>query len=332
MIEKIAEATIDLNIVEGGEGGSSIVYQSTTPPASDYQSGDTWFKTDANDNVVEVYAHDGSTWDKKEYTSGALDMEDVQDSMIRFGESSGTHLVINNGAVEFHTNETTFPVSVNSDGVDLGSEATVSIKTGGVEDTTLSAGGLSVVGREPTLNISAVGSVGESTINLEADNVLVNGEPIGGGGSGGFLPAVSLGRKNNDTGTQSIGTSITKIDLGTDTTVNTDTKGEYFQITSGQVKCLKSGVVVVSASVYLSHSSTSGYETLFLFKNGVETMSDRRYSTGITTTLNLTTMMTVNAGDYFDIRGVANASSTFYKYNRATTLDVMYLNLEPIIN
>ena len=186
--------------------------------------------------------------------------------------------------------------------------------------------------------IDALLSAKQSTLVSGTNIKTINGESVlgsgdieiqGGGGSGGSLPAVSLGKKNNDTGTQSIGTTITKLNIGTTTTVNSDTKGDYFEVTAGQIKCLKAGVVVVSASVYVSHSSTSGYETLFLYKNGAEQMSDRRYSTGINTTLNLTTMIQVSAGDYFDIRGAANASSTFYTNNRATTLDIMYLNLVP---
>lgn len=185
-------------------------------------------------------------------------------------------------------------------------------------DTKLSAKQNTLVSGTNIKTINGESVLGEGDIEIQ-----------GGGGSGGSLPAVSLGKKNNDTGTQSIGTTITKLNLGTTTTVNSDTKGDYFEITAGQIKCLKAGVVVISASVYVSHSSTAGYETLFLYKNGAEQMSDRRYSTGINTTLNLTTMIQVSAGDYFDIRGAANASSTFYTNNRATTLDIMYLNIVP---
>lgn len=173
---------------------------------------------------------------------------------------------------------------------------------------------------------------GTNIATINGQSLLDGGDieiPGGGGGAGGYLPAVSLGKKDNSTGTQSISTTITKLNIGTTTTVNNDTAGAYFEVTAGQIKCLKSGVVVVSASVYVSHSSTAGYESLFLYKNGSEQMSDTRYSTGITTTLNLTTMIAVSAGDYFDIRGRANASSTFYTNNRATTLDIMYLNIEP---
>lgn len=171
---------------------------------------------------------------------------------------------------------------------------------------------------------------GTNIATINGQSLLDGGDiEIQGGGAGGSLPAVSLGKKDNSTGTQSIGTTITKLNIGTTTTVNSDTAGAYFEVTAGQIKCLKAGVIVVSASVYVSHSSTAGYESLFLYKNGSEQMSDTRYSTGIFTTLNLTTMIAVSAGDYFDIRGRANASSTFYTNNRATTLDIMYLNIEP---
>ena len=186
--------------------------------------------------------------------------------------------------------------------------------------------------------IDALLSAKQSTLVSGTNIKTINGESVlgsgdieiqGGGGSGGSLPAVSLGKKDNTTGSQSIGTTITKLNIGTTTTVNSDTKGDYFEVTAGQIKCKKAGVVVISASVYVSHSSTAGYESLFLYKNGSEQMSDTRYATGINTTLNLTTMIQVSAGDYFDIRGRANASSTFYTNNRATTLDIMYLNIVP---
>ena len=204
----------------------------------------------------------------------------------------------------------TFPPSAHNHDDRYYTETEIDTKLNGKQNTLVSGTNIKTINGESVL--------GEGDIEIQ-----------GGGGSGGSLPAVSLGKKNNDTGSQSIGTTITKLNLGTTTTVNSDTKGDYFEITAGQIKCLKAGVVVISASVYVSHSSTAGYETLFLYKNGAEQMSDRRYSTGINTTLNLTTMIQVSAGDYFDIRGAANASSTFYTNNRATTLDVMYLNLVP---
>lgn len=148
---------------------------------------------------------------------------------------------------------------------------------------------------------------------------------IAGGGAMN-LPAVSLGKKDNSAGSQSIGTTITKLNLGTDTTVNTDPTGVFFEITAGQIKFLKAGVVIISASVYLGHSATAGYESLYLFLNGAEKMSDVRYNIGTAGTINFTTTITVNEGDYVDIRGRANAASTFYYNNLATTLDAVYIS------
>lgn len=147
-----------------------------------------------------------------------------------------------------------------------------------------------------------------------------------GGGGGSTTPAiVSLGAKNTGTGTtQSINTSITKLNLGTTTTVLTDSSA--FEITNGQIKCLRDGVVRVNASVYVKHGSSAGYQSLFLFKNGSENLSDVRYSTSnLFSTLSLQCIVEVNAGDYFDIRGRANTSSTFYTQNYATTLDVQFI-------
>lgn len=147
-----------------------------------------------------------------------------------------------------------------------------------------------------------------------------------GGGGGSTTPAiVSLGAKNTGTGaTQSIGTTITKLNLGTTTTVLTDSSA--FEITDGQIKCLRAGVIRINASVYVKHGSTAGYQSLFLFKNGSENLSDVRYSSAnLFSTISLQCVMEINAGDYLDIRGRANVSSTFYTQNYATTLDVQFI-------
>ena len=228
MIEKIAEATINLDIVEGGEGGSSIIYQSTEPSPTDHQSGDTWYKTDANDNVVEVYAHDGTSWGKKEYTATTLDMNSVQDSLVRVGAETGARVEIDSDSVDIYVNPSTI-------GATLDGENGLTVSTGGFQIVsallkyilTLTTRGFSFINNQETttfpfligsetnnvhLNTSAdalvvngeasatLGAYAEglganqradivmkagqsegSSIDLQADNVLVNGQPIGGG-------------------------------------------------------------------------------------------------------------------------------------------------------
>ena len=144
-----------------------------------------------------------------------------------------------------------------------------------------------------------------------------------------FPVAVSLGKKDGSSGTQSIGTTITKLNIGTSTTVNTDKKGDYFEVTAGQIKCKKAGVVLINASVYLQRPNSAGYMGLYLNKNGSEVMSATQYgSASASFTVNLSTIVQVSAGDYFDIRGRASANSTFYLNNKATTLDIMYIEAD----
>ena len=141
-----------------------------------------------------------------------------------------------------------------------------------------------------------------------------------------FPVAVSLGKKDGSSGTQSIGTTITKLTIGAQTTVNTDKSGDYFEVTAGQIKCKKAGVVLINASVYLTRPNSAGYIGLYLYKNGAENMSATQYGgASASFTVNLSTIVQVSAGDYFDIRGRASASSTFYYNNRCTTLDIMYI-------
>lgn len=147
-----------------------------------------------------------------------------------------------------------------------------------------------------------------------------------GGGGGSTTPAiVSLGKKiADDTATQSISTTLTKLNIGTTTTVNTDPSA--FTITAGRVTCNRAGVVRVDASAYVAHGTSAGYQSLHIYKNGAEKMSTREYATGsFIGTLNCAQYFTVEAGDYFEIYGRANASSRFYTENKATTLDVMYI-------
>ena len=172
---------------------------------------------------------------------------------------------------------------------------------------------------------------GTNIKTINGESVLGEGDiEIQGGGSGGSLPAISLGKKDGSSGTQSIGTTITKLSIGTSTTVNSDMKGDYFEVTAGQIKCKKEGVVLINASVYLTRPNSAGYMGLYLYKNGAENMSATQYGgASASFTVNLSTIVQVSAGDYFDIRGRASASSTFYYNNRCTTLDIMYLT--PVI-
>lgn len=54
MGEKIAEATINLDVIEGGSG-SALMYQETEPSTEGRNAGDTWVKTETeNDDLFEV--------------------------------------------------------------------------------------------------------------------------------------------------------------------------------------------------------------------------------------------------------------------------------------
>lgn len=253
---------------------------------------------------------------------------------------------------------TTFPPSAHNHDERYYTETEIDSMLGGKQDKITSSNKLaySLISGTPTIPTTTSeltnnsGFINQRELDIALDSKqdtlvsgvdikTINGESVlgsgdieiqGGGGSGGSLPAVSLGKKNNDTGTQSIGTTITKLNIGTTTTVNSDTKGDYFEVTAGQIKCLKAGVVLINASVYLTRPNSAGYMGLYLYKNGAESMSATQYGgASASFTVNLSTMIQVSAGDYFDIRGRASASSTFYTNNRATTLDIMYLNIVP---
>ena len=158
---------------ETADSKTEVVYSATEPTAADYKAGDVWNRTEESAGVdeplvVETLVHDGDTWN-----ATLLAPETI-------GDTSGKHISMDSDAIKFWTSDTVYPVEVNADGMEMANAAEIRFLSGNIEDTTLTAGKLGVTGRAPTLTISAVGSVGDSTIDLQADNLLHNGQPIGG--------------------------------------------------------------------------------------------------------------------------------------------------------
>ena len=146
------------------------IYSETMPTVSDYNEGDVWNKITINENtlVTNTYVNKDNEWNEV-----LLSPETV-------GDPNAKHISIESDSIKFWTSDTIYPVEMTSDGVEMGNSASVSFVTGNIADTELSAGLLGCSGREPTLTIQATGTMGDSTINLVADNLFHNGQPIGG--------------------------------------------------------------------------------------------------------------------------------------------------------
>lgn len=154
----------------------------------------------------------------------------------------------------------------------------------------------------------------------------INGKSILGSGNifiDTSLPIISLGAKNNGGATQSVSSNITKLNIGNTYTVNT--RADAFEVSNSQIRCMLDGVIKITASAYLVHGSTSGYDGFHLFKNGIEISSSRDYNVaGYANTLEISFVTNVVSGDYFDIRARANVATTVYLENNATFLDIQY--------
>lgn len=299
------------------ESKTEVVYSATEPTAADYKAGDVWNRTEESAGVdeplvVETLVHDGDTW-----SATMLAPETI-------GDTSGKHISMDSDAIKFWTSDTVYPVEVNADGMEMANAAEIRFLSGNIEDTTLTAGELGVTGRAPTLTISAVGSVGDSTIDLQADNLLHNGQPIGGGG-GGSLAACSA---NNSTS----GTVPTSNDPQTVVTLNrfnVRTDAGAFSFSGGGIKCEKAGVVQINASIYIrvgSSSAATGTSGCYVRKNGTEIASNYSYTNNAYNTKGCTKIIEVAAGDVITLCSRTSAAGLCYPGNVATYLEVVYLS------
>lgn len=236
----------------------------------------------------------------------------------------GKHVVIEDGAIQFWTDETTFPVSIDGNRLEMGTEAIIKFLNGGIADTVLSVGKISCSGRAPNFKIEAVGSMGNSTIDIVADNVLVNGEPIGGGrGSSAACSARGAGTAST---TASAGTSGTAVKL---TQFDTLTDETAFEINGNGIMCNRAGVVLVNASVYIrcgTSSAVSGTSGCYVYKNGTEIFGNYSYTNAAQNTKCCTKIIPVAAGDVLTLIARANAAGSVYPANKDTHLDIMYIN------
>lgn len=302
---------------ETADSKTEVVYSATEPTAADYKAGDVWNRTEESAGVdeplvVETLVHDGDTW-----SATLLAPETI-------GDTSGKHISMDSDAIKFWTSDTVYPVEVNADGMEMANAAEIRFLSGNIEDTTLTAGELGVTGRAPTLTISAVGSVGDSTIDLQADNLLHNGQPIGGGG-GGSLAACSA---NNTTS----GTVATINDPQTVVTLNrfnVRTDASAFSFSGGGIKCEKAGVVQINASIYIrvgSSSAATGTSGCYVRKNGTEIASNYSYTNNAYNTKGCTKIIEVAAGDVITLCSRTSAAGLCYPGNVATYLEVVYLS------
>lgn len=302
---------------EAADAKTEVVYSTTEPTAADYKAGDVWNRTEESAGVdeplvVETLVHDGDTWN-----ATLLAPETI-------GDTSGKHISMDSDAIKFWTSDTVYPVEVNADGMEMANAAEIRFLSGNIEDTTLTAGELGVTGRAPTLTISAVGSVGDSTIDLQADNLLHNGQPIGGGG-GGSLAACSA----NNTTSGTVATSNDPQTIVTLNRFNVRTDANAFSFSGGGIKCEKAGVVQINASIYIrvgSSSAATGTSGCYVRKNGTEIASNYSYTNNAYNTKGCTKIIEVAAGDVITLCSRTSAAGLCYPGNVATYLEVVYLS------
>lgn len=165
------------------------------------------------------------------------------------------------------------------------------------------------------------GEDAQSTISIEANNVLVNGQPITGGSSS--LSCCSA--NNSTTGTVSTSATITKVNLNR-FNVNTDTSA--FEFSGGGIKCLKAGTIQVNASIYIrvgSSSAASGTSGCYIYLNGAEVASNYSYTNANYNTKGCTKIINVNAGDVITLMSRTSAAGLCYPGNVATYLEIIQL-------
>lgn len=311
------------------DAGSFIIYDVEEPPTTNRNDGDTWYKTDTDNNVVEVYTFKDEGWSKVEYTSTALNMNDVQNNIDYIGAGTGDTITLVLDGVAMRVSENIgggevlnirAPITRISPKVEGESgysfASALYVSNGGINLRVPDHTGATSNLGEITVNTNAEGS----EINLQADNVLVNGQPIGGGSSS-KLSSISA---RGTAGATTLGAgTITRVPLNT-TIATTDASA--FEFSSGALVCKKAGVVFISGGIYCGYNGVA-VAGVYIRKNSTEISSAYGYSNNIAGKTCAPVIIEVSAGDIIELCARCSVSGgVFYPNNPATHLDVAYLS------
>ena len=161
---------------------------------------------------------------------------------------------------------------------------------------------------------------GTNIKTINGETILGSGNiSIQGGGGGGSLAYCSC----RGTGTMSSTTSPSKVTLASAGLIARSSTDDFL-ISDGGLKCVKAGVVMISASVYYTMTAARTVGA-YIYKGTSEITSAYRYGNVSGGVSCAPIIVPVNAGDIIYLYERASASATVDKANVATHLDILYL-------
>lgn len=149
---------------------------------------------------------------------------------------------------------------------------------------------------------------------LGSGNIVISG----GGGSSSLAYCSCRG-----TGTMSSSTSPSKVTLTSAGLIARSSNADFL-ISDGGLKCVKSGVIMVSGSIYYSMTSARSVG-VYIYKGTTEITSAYDYYNVSGAVSCSPIIIPVNAGDIIYLYERASTSTTLDKANSATHLDIVYL-------
>lgn len=335
---------------EAADAKTEVVYSATEPTAAAYKAGDVWNRTEESAGVddplvVETLVHDGATW-----APTLLAPETIGNTASKHMKLSDTALTLADGESDlawFKHDEVAFLEGAGTlKAVDVPHGTCFSIKADEIrisekaqgESGAALASCMYLDGSSVSIQSAVYGSVHtpaevvistdeegtQTSIDLNADAVRVNGQPIGGGG-GGSLAACSA----NNTTSGTVPTSNDPQTVVTLNRFNVRTDASAFSFSGGGIKCEKAGIVQINASIYLrvgSSSAATGTSGCYVRKNGTEIASNYSYTNNAYNTKGCTKIIEVAAGDVITLCSRTSAAGLCYPGNVATYLEVVYLS------